>query len=62
MEWNQMLPEFDVFNLEESLYFYTDLVGFKIGIFVNSWSEVLEKVLHFNIFLTFGFFIKNPEK
>ena len=30
MEWNQMLPEFDVFNLEESLNFYTNLVGFNV--------------------------------
>lgn len=28
MEWNQMIPEFDVFNLEESLRFYIDLLGF----------------------------------
>ncbi len=30
MDWNQILPEFDVFNLEESLHFYVDLVGFHI--------------------------------
>lgn len=30
MEWNQMLPELDVFNLEESIYFYTKLIGFNI--------------------------------
>lgn len=30
MEWNQMLPEFDVFNLEESLNFYMNLVGFNV--------------------------------
>ena len=30
MEWNQIIPEFDVFNLEESLHFYVDLLGFKI--------------------------------
>lgn len=30
MNWNQMLPEFDVFNLEESLHFYTSLIGFNI--------------------------------
>ena len=30
MEWNQMIPEFDVFNLEESLHFYVDLIGFNI--------------------------------
>ena len=26
MEWNQLLPEFDVFNLEETLKFYIDLI------------------------------------
>lgn len=30
MEWNQMIPEFDVFNLEESIHFYVDLIGFYI--------------------------------
>ena len=30
MEWNQMIPEFDVFNLEESIHFYVDLIGFHI--------------------------------
>lgn len=30
MNWNQMIPEFDVFNLEESLSFYTKLIGFHI--------------------------------
>lgn len=30
MTWNQMIPEFDVFNLEESLNFYTKLIGFHI--------------------------------
>ena len=30
MEWNQMIPEFDVFNLDESLHFYVDLIGFKL--------------------------------
>lgn len=30
MNWNQMIPEFDVFNLEESLNFYTKLIGFHI--------------------------------
>lgn len=30
MEWNQMLPEFDVFNFEDSLHFYVDLLGFNI--------------------------------
>lgn len=28
MEWNQMIPEFDVFDLEDSLHFYIDLLGF----------------------------------
>jgi catechol 2,3-dioxygenase-like lactoylglutathione lyase family enzyme len=30
MEWNQMIPEFDVFNIEESLNFYVELLGFKV--------------------------------
>jgi len=30
VKWNQMVPEFDVFNLEESLNFYTNLVGFNV--------------------------------
>lgn len=30
MKWNQMLPEFDVFNLKKSLEFYVSLIGFKI--------------------------------
>lgn len=30
MMWNQMIPEFDVFNLEKSLNFYTKLIGFHI--------------------------------
>ena len=30
MNWNQMIPEFDVFSLEESLNFYTKLIGFHI--------------------------------
>lgn len=30
MKWNQMLPEFDVFNLEETLHFYVDLIGFHV--------------------------------
>lgn len=30
MEWNQLLPEFDVFNLEETLKFYIDLIGFNV--------------------------------
>lgn len=29
MEWNQMIPEFDIFNLEESLVFYS-LIGFHV--------------------------------
>lgn len=29
MKWNQMIPELDVFNLEESLHFYTNIIGFK---------------------------------
>ena len=28
MEWNQIIPEFDVFDLEDSLHFYIDLLGF----------------------------------
>ena len=28
MEGNQLLPEFDVFDLNESLHFYIDLIGF----------------------------------
>lgn len=28
MTWNQIIPEFDVFNLEKSLNFYTKLIGF----------------------------------
>ena len=30
MEWNQMIPEYDVTNLELSLHFYVDLIGFNI--------------------------------
>lgn len=30
MEWNQMIPELDIFDLEESLHFYKDLIGFKV--------------------------------
>ncbi len=30
MEWNQITPEFDVFNLEETLNFYVNLVGFHV--------------------------------
>ena len=30
MNWNQMLPELDVFILEDSLKFYIDLIGFHI--------------------------------
>ena len=30
MEWNQMIPEFDVFDLKKSLEFYVDLIGFKV--------------------------------
>ena len=30
MKWNQMIPEFDVFNLDEPLHFYVDLIGFKV--------------------------------
>ena len=31
MKWNQMIPEFDVFNLDETLHFYVDLIGFKVA-------------------------------
>lgn len=31
MEWNQMIPELDVFNLEKSLEFYTKFIGFEIA-------------------------------
>ena len=30
MKWNQMIPEFDVFSLDETLNFYVDLIGFKV--------------------------------
>ena len=30
MEWNQVLPELYIFNLEDSLHFYIDLIGFNI--------------------------------
>jgi catechol 2,3-dioxygenase-like lactoylglutathione lyase family enzyme len=30
MKWNQMIPEFDVLNLGETLHFYVDLIGFKV--------------------------------
>ena len=30
MKWNQIIPEFDVFNLKESLHFYIDLIGFNV--------------------------------
>lgn len=30
MEWNQVIPELDVFNLEESLNFYVNLIGFNV--------------------------------
>ena len=30
MQWNQMIPEFDVINLEETLHFYIDLIGFEL--------------------------------
>ena len=30
MEWNQMIPEFDVFNLNETLDFYVGLIGFSV--------------------------------
>ena len=30
MKWNQMIPEFDVFSLDETLHFYVDLIGFKV--------------------------------
>ncbi len=29
MDWNQMIPELDVFSLEESLKFYIDIIGFE---------------------------------
>lgn len=30
MKWNMLTPEFDVFNLEETLHFFVDLIGFKV--------------------------------
>ena len=30
MEFNQLIPEFDVFNLDETLHFYVDILGFKV--------------------------------
>lgn len=30
MEWNQIIPEFDVINLKETLDFYVNLIGFKV--------------------------------
>lgn len=30
MKWNQMIPEFDVFDLKESIHFYVDIIGFNI--------------------------------
>jgi len=30
MDWNQMIPELDVFNLEKSIEFYTKYIGFDI--------------------------------
>lgn len=30
MKWNQMIPEFDVFCLAETLHFYVDLLGFEV--------------------------------
>lgn len=30
MKWNQMIPEFDVFSLKDTLHFYVDLIGFHI--------------------------------
>ena len=44
MKWNQMIPEFDVFNLKESLHFYIDLIGFNVVYertedkFENKWE------------------------
>lgn len=31
MEWNQIIPEFDVFDLQETLHFYINLIGFKVA-------------------------------
>lgn len=30
MKWNQMIPEFDVFNLKDTLHFYIDLIRFEL--------------------------------
>ena len=30
MKWNQMILEFDVFKLKESLHFYIELIGFNV--------------------------------
>ncbi len=30
MKYNQLIPELDVRNLEQSLHFYVDLIGFKV--------------------------------
>ena len=30
VKWNQMIPEFDVINLKETLHFYIDLIGFEL--------------------------------
>jgi len=30
MNWNQMIPELDVFDLEKSLEFYTKFIGFSV--------------------------------
>jgi uncharacterized glyoxalase superfamily protein PhnB len=30
MKFNKLIPEFDVINLQESLKFYIDLIGFKV--------------------------------
>ena len=30
MEWNKMVPELTVFDLEKSLKFYTEILGFEI--------------------------------
>ncbi len=30
MKWNQMIPEFDVFDLKRTLHFYIDLIGFHV--------------------------------
>ncbi len=30
MNWNQMIPELDVFSLKDSIHFYVDLIGFHV--------------------------------